>query len=203
MSNLSTSLAKSKFHQEGDTGIINLQDEDETLVQVMIDYLYTEELTIIKSAKFSEKKGKTCGHGGNDHSCTDQTCCLWPFGFPIAMYAMGDKYDVPGLRKYSHAYLRKVYDVTTTDSWADDVKIFEFAYQQSHKHDELRSWLIEKTCEGFYQRLGGHFVDQVPEFWPFLERSPELVIPLLKDSLQYYNRDREHTGENSPGLLGQ
>ena len=160
----------------------------------MIDYLYTYKLTTATTTNFSRRGGRTfCGHGGNDHSCMDQTCYLWPFGFPIAMYAMGDKYDIPGLRKCSHTHLRKVYNETETDSWADNIKIFEFAYQQSPRKDELRSWLVEKICEGFDRRLGGLFVDQVPDFYPFIERSTELAVPLLKNSLKYYGRPTTYT----------
>lgn len=95
------SFAESKSRQEDDTGIITLQEEDENLVQAMIDYLYNHKFTTTTIADISDRAGNTCSHGGNDHSCLDQTCYMWPCGFAIAMHAMGDKYDIPGLRIYS------------------------------------------------------------------------------------------------------
>ena len=155
----------------------------------MIDYLYTEQLTITTMEKFSRKEEGKCYHDSIDHSCMDQTCYLWPCGFAIAVYAMGDKYDVPGLRVCSCEFLRRAYDDTVTDSWADDVKIFEFAYQQSNKQDELRSWLVEKICDGFDSTVSGSLLYDVPGFYPFIDQSPELAVPLLRHSLKYYKKE--------------
>lgn len=115
------------------------------------------------------------------------------------MWAMGDKYDIPGLRVCSRDNLRKAYEDLEIESWTEVIKIFEFAYQQSQKHDELRSWLVEVICEGLKNlKIRGHFVDDVPGFYPFMEQSPELATSLLKDSVGYYRRPKQPIGSMQP-----
>ena len=115
------------------------------------------------------------------------------------MYAMSDKYDVPGLRKCSRDILLKPYDELKVESWTEVIKIFEFAYQQSQEHDELRSWLVEVIREGLNLKIGGRYVDGVPEFYPFMKRSPELAISLLKDSIEL-SRNSKPARMFTPGL---
>ena len=161
----------------------------------MVDYLYTNTLTIKShTSPQAEKvqKVQKCDQHGSEHSCTNQACRLWPCGFAIAMYALGDKYNIPGLRIGALEYLQIAYDLCVTDSWAEDIKIFELAYQQSRCSDDLRSWLTAQIYRGFTLGLTCH-LHEYPGFYPFIERSPELTAPLLKYTLLNSLSGRQHS----------
>ena len=165
--------------QEGETGVIELQEEDEILAKAMLDYLYTGEY---KTPCLQNVESRQCHHDDPNHSSSIETCYLAPFGFAISMYALGDKYDIPGLRTSSSAHLKDMLDSTnlSLDAYID---VWESAYENSHGKDELRD-VIVKHIDGKLMKYAGSSMGRAPGFPEFLDRVPELSSVLLKNVLR-------------------
>lgn len=167
--------------QEGDTGIIELQEEDEILAKAMLDYLYTGEYTIPTLQTLGNRE---CHHDGPEHSSSIESCYLAPFGFAIAMYALGDKYDIAGLRTSSSAHLKDMLDCEDMLSLDAYIDVWESAYQNSHGRDELRE-LIARHIDGKLIKYVSN-MGRMPGFLDFLDRVPELSSVLLKKVLRRF-----------------
>ena len=149
----------------------------------MLEYLYTTKYTgtyhrLVNHGSFD------CGHPGDDTncSCADEECYLRAYGIAISLYAMGDKYDVPGLMTCSCAYIQEMLSgVSKLRDWTHDFEVWTLAYTHSRKSDELRAVLLKLVCHGMSEEPA---MADVSGFLEFLERSPELALPLLKITLQ-------------------
>ena len=145
----------------------------------MIDYLYKGYF----SKTHMEERGEVddCGHSEDvEHSCQDLKCYLWRFGFAIGLHTLGDKYDIPGLRKHVCNYLKDAYDWDYAEETEHDLLVYEFAYVNSRKTDELRQWLIKVVIDAFL--VAGMLKTKPDECYKFLEKCPDLAIEVLKAS---------------------
>ena len=98
------------------------------------------------------------------------------------MYALGDKYDIAGLRTSSSARLKDMLDSTdlSLDAYID---VWESAYESSHGRDELRE-VIARHIDGKLIKYAGSSMGRAPGFLEFLDRVPELSSVLLKNILR-------------------
>ena len=99
------------------------------------------------------------------------------------MYALGDKYDIAGLRTSSSAHLKEMLDSTdlSLDAYID---VWESAYQSSHGKDELRE-VITSNIDGKLMKYVST-MSRAPGFLEFLDRVPELSSALLKNVLRRF-----------------
>lgn len=117
-----------------------------------------------------------------DHSCLEPTCFLWPFGFTILMWALGDKYDIPGLRKYSCDKLDELNDLDKVRKWGDQFDVWETAYEKSRADCSLRTTVIKQVCTAAFDDRFGKDLRRECQFHSFLERCPELAVELYKEA---------------------
>lgn len=101
------------------------------------------------------------------------------------MYVIGDKYDIPGLKSYSCAYLGELFTRVNLPGWHYDIAIWSLAYEHSRESDELRQVLMEQVCEALLH----NYVIDIDSFIPFLAKSPELLLPLLRMTLERHSAD--------------
>ena len=146
----------------------------------MLDYLYTGEYIMPTLQTLGNRE---CNHDGPKHASGIETCYLYPFGFSISMYALGDKYDIAGLRTSSSAHLKEMLDSTdlSLDAYID---VWESAYQSSHGKDELRE-VITRHIDGKLMRYVSS-MGRAPGFLDFLDRVPELSSALLQHVLRRF-----------------
>ena len=107
--------------------MVVLHEEHEELVQAMIEYFYTTrylDSDLDKSIVMRQRK--RCDHAA-DIKCSFnlKDCCLKPFGIAIALHTLGDKYDIPGLRKHSCTYLHELFRRITLWAWRLYVAIWQ------------------------------------------------------------------------------
>lgn len=119
-----------------------------------------------------------------EHSSKDQNCYLWIYGIHILMYSLGDKYDIPGLRKISRERFDESYAHIDTLDWEHDIKVFEMVYQYSRPTDDLRKSLIERLCKFLIVKGDRDGLQRQHRFGPFIDNSPELTGPLLQELLR-------------------
>ena len=156
----------------------------------MIEYLYTtkylspdlnDSIMMSQRGRCDHKDDVKCSFNLND-------CCLKPFGIAIAMHVLGDKYDIPGLRKHSCAHLDELSNCIHLWRWEQDITIWRMAYEHSRNSDDLRKLLLNRIHEA----LSGECRDSLlyeTAFGLFLEQSPELGVPLLRLELEIPSKD--------------
>ncbi|KAG6986522.1 multicopper oxidase abr1 [Physcia stellaris] len=184
------SAACKEGFKETSTGTIELQEEDEELVRLMVEYLYTTMYT-------DEYDGLTerlpCNHPEDtDCSCDDKRCYLRSYGIAISLYAMGDKYLIPGLMTYSSAYIKKMFIEAGPRYLNHDIKVWALAYRHSRKSDELRAVVLKTVCD----ELSNTEIVDYSGFLEFLEEVPELTCALLKITLRWYSEHWEKCTED-------
>ena len=150
----------------------------------MIEYFYTGSYTINNIPELKNDVDRSrCDHEKDDaeHSCLNPTCFLWPFGFSILMWALGDKYDIAGLMMYSCKRLDELNDLDKVRKWDHQFDIWETAYQKSRAECSLRKTLIQQVCTAaLFDNKMGRELRLDCGFHSFLERFPELAVELYK-----------------------
>ena len=149
----------------------------------MIEYFYKGSYTLNRIPEFENDTDRSrCDHEKDtqEHSCLDPTCFLWPFGFTILMWALGDKYDITGLRAYSCNKLDSLNDLDKVRKWIHQFDVWETAYQKSRSDCSLRETLIKQVCHAAFDDKLGRQLRLDCEFHSFLERCPELAVELYK-----------------------
>ena len=106
------------------------------------------------------------------------------------MYTLGDKYDIPGLRTYSCTTLDDLARFDMVRKWDKEVDIYEMAYQKSRDTDQLREWLIEQIYSDMLQYNQASEWQLYSGLYPFLERSPDLAVALLKKMKEHIDDRR-------------
>ena len=86
----------------------------------MLDYLYTTKYT---APTPSDPDLFCCRHDEAPHSFDNTACYLWPYGLSVAMYSLGDMYDIPGLRRYSCVRLQKLFNLNPYLDWTDAMSV--------------------------------------------------------------------------------
>lgn len=142
----------------------------------MIQFLYTTRCQI---SNYEERKRGHCDHPEEEaHSCNDPSCHRWIYGFDIALYTMGDKYDIPGLRIYASLRLRVdldyPYAYLKEKDWALSLDVLQALYETSRTNDEFRKILVGEIEDSFMTSN----LRCRPEFYEFLVTAPDLVDPL-------------------------
>ncbi|KAG6986521.1 multicopper oxidase abr1 [Physcia stellaris] len=151
---------------EDRTSTIELHEETDYLVQAMIQFLYTTRCQI---SNYEERKRGHCDHPeGEAHSCNDPSCHRWIYGFDIALYTMGDKYDIPGLRIYACLRLRVdldyPYAYLKEKDWTLSLDVLQALYETSRTNDEFRKILVGEIEDSFMTSN----LRCRPEFYEFL-----------------------------------
>lgn len=156
----------------------------------MIEYLYTTKYSSpdVNNSIMMGQKGR-CDHT-DDVKCSFNLndCCLKPFGIAIAMHVLGDKYDIPGLRRHSCAHLDELFNCIQLWRWELDIAIWKMAYEHSRNSDDLRKLVLNRVHEA----LSGVDRDNSlyeTTFGLFLEQSPELFLPLLSMAFEISSKD--------------
>ena len=107
--------------KEGNSGVIELGEENEIHIQAMLEFLYA----------FNYDRAEKEGHSGKkcrSHTDTEAHvpgapgCVLWPFGLSVAMYRIGDQYDIATLRNYASS--RAHFMLTMSLSVGELVRLF-------------------------------------------------------------------------------
>ena len=173
----------SNIFQEGDTGLVDLQEDTEELVRSMIGYLYTMNFAVDHLDNIKDERSHNCTHKRGFHSYNNDTCFLAPYAFIVDMYTLGDKYDIPGLRAKACAHLKELFDLDPLRDWEHEIAVWEYTYQHSRKTDELRALLVNKITTDFVQ----HLLGESERFYPFVLRCPELTDALLKAAHEKMN----------------
>ena len=164
----------------------------------MIEYFYTAKyLDPDLNRKIFWARRGYCVHGAHvGCSFNLNDCCLKPFGTAIAMHTLGDKYDIPGLRKYSCAHLEELFRCIDLWHWGLDLAIWKMAYEHSRNSDDLRKLVLNRV----HKALSGKLCDTLlgeTAFGLFLEQSPELGVPLLRMELKILSKDDPLPRNNS------
>ena len=143
-------------------------------------YLYNTRYSILHY----DNSGKTlrCSHR-EDHSINVELCYLWPFALVINMYALGDKYDVPGLKAYSCVRLQELFDLNAFTACEHEMEVWEFAYEKSRSTDELRELLFNQICKKLFGPRGAS-LRRHKSFHAFIDRVPEMAGALFKACLE-------------------
>lgn len=154
----------------------------------MVEYLYTTKYT----DEYDGLEILPCKHPKDTNcSCEDKRCYLRPYGIAISLYAMGDKYVIPGLMTCSSAYIQKMFSETDR-TCNHDIEVWTLAYTHSRKSDELRAILLEKICD----EISNSHIEIFSDFLEFLEEVPELTCALLKITLRWHSEHWEKCSEN-------
>ena len=151
----------------------------------MVEYLYTAKYTdeydgLNESLQCKHPEDTNC-------SCGDKRCYLRSYGIAISLYAMGDKYLIPGLMTCSSAYIEKMFSEVALESWNHDIEVWTLAYTHSRKSDELRA-IVLKTIR---DEISKSDIVDFSGFLDFLEKVPELTCALLKTTLRWYSEHWE------------
>lgn len=142
----------------------------------MLEYLYTTNYT---DAYGGLNKFSSCKHP-NDSDCSfaDEKCCLRPYGIAIALYAMGDKYIIPGLMTFASISIQKMLKCVGLRGWKQEFEVWTLMYKHSRASDELREILLARMHEEVSENRA---IVGIPGFLEFLKHSPELLFPLLTE----------------------
>ena len=71
------------------------------------------------------------------------------------MWALGDNYDITGLRTYSCPKLDELNNLDKIRKWRHQFDVWEFAYQKSRTGCSLRKTLIEQVCAAAFDSKQG------------------------------------------------
>lgn len=159
--------------QEDKTSTIELHEETDYLVQAMIQFLYTARCQM---NNYQVRSRGHCDHSEEEaHSYSNPACHRWIYGFDLAIYNMGDKYDIPGLRVYACFRLREdldyPYAYLKEKDWSLTLDIMEALYDTSHTNEELWRILIGEIEDAF---MVSHLSCR-SEFYVFLLRAPDVA----------------------------
>ena len=162
----------------------------------MIEYLYTAKYPAEEPSTFHFKDEQPsqpshqlyrCTHPQEaEHSCMNDTCYLSLYHFHVLIYNLGDKYDIPALRKYCCSRLKALFEQIRPATCEHRLMIYDVLYQHSRVKDELRGMLIDKIYESICGAWSDYRVtwEDGPKLLSFLDRSPELFGPILKRNLE-------------------
>lgn len=165
--------------QEGSTGTIKLKEDDETRVEAMIEFLYTQSYTNAEG-----KPDKQCGHDeSHTHTFSDIECILWPFGLSIDMYVLADKYDIVSLRQYACSRLEYLLQRSpTSSSWEEEMSVLEHAYQHSRPDEGLRqvviNYIVSKTENNCCVAFEG--ITAAKNFYSIIRNMPDVSEALIR-----------------------
>ena len=148
----------------------------------MIEYLYTAKYVCPHLEIIMSQLGY-CDHPDLVCSFNLSNCSLKPFGIAIALHTLGDKYDIPGLRNHSCAYLEGLFKRIIFDDWEQDVTVWKMAYEHSRHSDGLRKVVFNRIRAGLCGKGRSDLLND-PDFKVFLQQSPELGVPLLIEELK-------------------
>ena len=137
---------RSHTSQEALSGIIELEEDPEHVVQGMLRWMYcpgrlpSEHLMDVY---------KQCRHAESvRHDPDSPKCQLGFFGLFIGLHELADKYDVPGLTQYARIFLD--YELRWSghyDHYGLDfkglLKIVDKAYNSAGPNDVLRAIMVE------------------------------------------------------------
>ena len=165
--------------QEGNTGNIELKEEDEVHMKAMIEYLYT-----FNYKEAENELGRDCDDNDESHahSFKDPECVLRVFALHIAMHVLGDKYDINSLRVYAcsrlKTYLRHEFSITHES----DMMIMDHAYHHSRPSDELRQIVIEYIVEQVNRERadGCNGISTAKNFYSIINEMPDVSEALIR-----------------------
>ena len=167
--------------QEGDTGVIELKEDDELHVEAMIEYLYTFNYDEAEPASDED-----CVNDENHaHSFDDPRCALRIFALQIAMYVLGDKYDVNSLMLYACSRLRTHLHSELDMTYEIIMMVMDHAYHHSRLGDELRKVVIEYIVEYINRERsdGGGGISTAENFYSVINGMPDVSEALIRGSM--------------------
>ena len=118
------------------------------------------------------------------HSCENEKCYLATYGLIFDMYAMGDKFDISGLRQLCCDNFESHYGNYSFSSWEDEILIFKRAYQVSHGYDELRQRIIRQIGAVIDDDGNRANLEKAKNFDSFIDECPEIMGPLFREWLK-------------------
>ena len=164
---------------------MTLEEKNQEHVITMLIYLYTAEYTIpdLNNLQNEFERQRKCDHYKVILSCLNSKCYLYPYGFAVSMFSLGDKYSIPGLKAYSATRLQELFDLNALKDWQHDMTVWEFVYQHSRPTDELRKLLIAHISK---ELMGprGRGLRWAPGLDDFIDHVPEMAGALLKGCLK-------------------
>ncbi len=126
--------------QEHETNNIDLSIDDPELVKRMVDYLYTSDYAglVEKGSIFNgdDPQSEVYGYSGTNYM------------LHARMYVLGDKFDIPKLRRHATFKLRTLLSQSRVGNFkhSDFINIMRFAFDSTSENDkELRPLILAEA----------------------------------------------------------